>query len=140
MNYELTLSSLQDKGARITRFRKEIVKIFSSFSVPFSVNQLSEYLSKKKIMVDRATIYREVKYLLRNGYIIEVYIYPNEICYESSEYKHHHHLVCNKCGKIDNVTNCIDSELEERIYKKRGFKVKKHILEFYGTCAKCLKT
>jgi Fur family ferric uptake transcriptional regulator len=41
------------------------------------------------------------------------------------------------CGNIDNVTNCLANELEEDILKKKGFKVERHILEFYGICKKC---
>lgn len=138
MNYELTLSSLQDKGIRITKIRKGIIKIFSDASIPFSANQIEQRLSRAGINVNKATIYRELQFLLKNGFIVEVYLHPSEVSYESSELKHHHHLVCDKCGSIDNVTNCLADKLEGEIYKKKGFRIKKHTLEFYGTCAKCL--
>jgi Fe2+ or Zn2+ uptake regulation protein len=139
MNTDLTISSLQDKGHKITEVRREVVKIFSDVSIPLSANQIEEKLSKADINVNKATIYRELQFLLKNGYLIEVYLRPNEVSYESSELKHHHHLVCNKCGSIDNVTNCLANEFEEDIYKKKGFKILRHSLEFYGTCADCSK-
>lgn len=137
MNLDLTLSSLQDKGHRITKVRREVVKIFSDNSVPLSANQIEEMLLKVGLDVNKATIYRELQFLSQNGYLIEVYLYPNEVSYESAELKHHHHLVCDNCGSVDNVTNCLAQELEEDIYKKKGFKIKRHTLEFYGLCAKC---
>ncbi len=138
MNTDLTISSLQDKGHRITTIRKGVIKIFSNTSIPLSANQIEQGLSKVDIHVNKATIYRELQFLLKNGFLTEVYLHSNEVAYESSELKHHHHLVCNKCGSIDNVTNCLAQKLEENIYKKKGFRIKKHMLEFYGTCAKCL--
>jgi len=138
MDTDLTISSLQDKGHKITKVRRGVIKIFSDVSIPLSANQIEQRLSKVDININKATIYRELQFLLKNGFLVEVYLHPSEVSYESSELKHHHHLVCDRCGSIDNVTNCLAAELEEEIYKKKGFRIKKHTLEFYGTCAKCL--
>ncbi|OIO15101.1 transcriptional repressor [Candidatus Gottesmanbacteria bacterium CG11_big_fil_rev_8_21_14_0_20_37_11] len=139
MNFDLTLSSLQDKGCRITKIRKEVVKIFSRTQKPLSANELEKLLLKAKLTVNKATIYRELQFFLHNNFIIEVFLYPDKISYESSELKHHHHLICDSCGNIDNITNCLIEELDEDVYKKKGFKIKRHMLEFYGTCADCTK-
>lgn len=139
MDINLTLSSLQDKGYRITKIRKEVIKIFSGYSIPLSTNKVIELLSDSGVTVNKATVYREIKFLLRKGYLTEVYLYPNEVSYESSELKHHHHLVCERCGRVDNVTNCLARELEDDVYKKKGFRISRHSLELYGTCADCIK-
>ncbi len=138
MNSDLTISSLQDKGHKITKVRRGVIKIFSDVSIPLSANQIEQRLKKADLNVNKATIYRELQFLLKNEFLVEVYLHPNEVSYESSELKHHHHLVCDRCGSVDNVTNCLADELEGEIYKKKGFRIKKHTLEFYGTCAKCL--
>jgi len=137
MNSDLTISSLQDKGHKITKVRRGVIKIFSDVSIPLSANQVEQMLFKVDINVNKATIYRELQFLLKNGFIVEVYLHPSEVSYESSELKHHHHLVCDKCGSIDNVTNCLADALEEDIYKKKGFSIKSHTLEFYGICKNC---
>jgi len=137
MNFDLTISSLQDKGHRITKVRKGLIRIFSNSVQPLSANQIEEMFPKVDINVNKATIYRELQFLLSNNYLSEVYLHPNEVSYESSEFKHHHHLVCDVCGSIDNVTNCLASELEVDVFKKKGFRIKRHTLEFYGTCSRC---
>jgi len=137
MNSDLTISSLQDKGHKITKVRRGVIKIFSDVSIPLSANQVEQMLFKVDINVNKATIYRELQFLLKNGFIVEVYLHPSEVSYESSKLKHHHHLVCDKCGSIDNVTNCLADALEEDIYKKKGFRIKSHTLEFYGICKNC---
>jgi Fur family ferric uptake transcriptional regulator len=139
MNLELTLSSLQDKGYRLTKVRTEIIKIFSYSTEPLSANEIEKKLLMAKISANKATIYRELQFLLINNYIIEVYLHPSEVSYESSELKHHHHLVCDACGTIDSVTNCLASELEIDVYKKKGFKIKRHTLELYGMCSDCMR-
>jgi len=139
MNFDLILSSLQDKGYRITKVRKEVVKIFSQTRKPLSANEIEEMLLKAGLSVNKATIYREIQFLLHSSLILKVYLYPDKISYESSELKHHHHLICDSCGSIDNVTNCLVEKLDEDVHKKKGFKIKRHMLEFYGTCADCAK-
>ena len=139
MNFDLTISSFQDKGHRITKVRKEVVRIFSETDKPLSANQVEKRLIKSGLSVNKTTIYRELQFLLANHYLVEVHLYPKEVSYESSELKHHHHLVCNSCGSIENVTNCLAKELEKDIYKKKGFKTERHTLEFYGTCASCTR-
>lgn len=137
MNLELTLSSLQDKGWRITKVRRGMVKIFSENAKPLSVRQLERELVKSGISVNKTTIYREVKFLLDEGYLVEVYIRPNEVSYESAELRHHHHLICDSCGSVFDVTDCLVAGLEKEFYQKKGFRVERHVLEFYGTCANC---
>jgi Fe2+ or Zn2+ uptake regulation protein len=137
MNFDLTISSLQDKGHRITKVRKEVVKMFSQASRPLSASDIEKKLKELGLSVNKTTVYRELQFLFGNGYLTKVYLNPNHVSYESSELKHHHHLVCNGCGEIDSVTNCLAKDLEEEVYKKKGFKIKRHTLEFYGICAAC---
>ncbi len=139
MNYDLTLSSLQDKGKRITKLRKEFIRIFSQAQKPLSANEIEQILAKEGFSMNKTSVYRELQFFLHNNLIIEVFLYPSKISYESSELKHHHHLICDSCGNIDNITNCLIEELDEDIFRKKGFKIKRHNLEFYGTCADCAK-
>lgn len=139
MNFDLTLSNIREKGFRVTKVRKEIIKIFAEASQPLSTKNVTELLSKSGITLNKTTVYRELQFLLLNRYITEVYIYPNDKTYEPSDLMHHHHLVCIRCGDIDNITNCLAEKLEETVQKKKGFKITRHSLEFYGTCADCSK-
>ena len=137
MNKDSALSDLRAKGFRLTKVRKEMVRIFSENSCPISANEIEKKLISYKYSDNKTTVYREIKFLLNNGYIVEARIHPNEISYESAELKHHHHLVCDSCGSVDSFANCIADELEEDIYKKKGFKIKRHTFELYGTCSSC---
>jgi Fur family ferric uptake transcriptional regulator len=140
MNYHLTLSNLKDEGHRITKVRKAIIKIFSQASKPLIAKKIKELLLELGLSVNKTTIYRELQFLLANNYLTEVYLHPQQVSYESSKLRHHHHLVCDNCGKVDSITHCPVMALADKIYKKKGFRIKRHTLEFYGTCADCAKT
>jgi Fur family ferric uptake transcriptional regulator len=53
---------------------------------------------------------------------------------ELNEGKHHDHLVCLQCGKVEEF---YDAEIEKRqnkIAKERGFQVHEHALHLYADC------
>jgi len=137
MNLDLTLSSLRDKGHKITTIRKEVISIFSKAEKPLSAREMLKKLQNLGLSVNKTTVYRELQFLTDENYLIEVQLRPKEISYESKELMHHHHLICEICGKVDNVTNCLADQLEENVLKKKGFRINRHSLEFYGTCAAC---
>ena len=137
MNFELTVSNLQDKGWRMTKIRKAMIKVFADNPIPLSAGQIEEKLEEAKVKADKTTVYREIQFLLDNNCIIEVFLYPNEVSYESAELRHHHHLICDSCGSVFDVTDCLVAGLEKEFYQKKGFRVERHVLEFYGTCANC---
>ena len=137
MNSNLTLADLRNHGHKITNSRKEIVRIFSLTEKPLTAKEIYTKLHSKKLNVNKTTVYRELQFLSDKNYLNKVHLKPSETSYESKELLHHHHLVCESCGKIDNVTNCLAEELEGKILKNKGFKITRHSLEFFGTCAKC---
>jgi Fur family transcriptional regulator, ferric uptake regulator len=139
MKSDLTLSSLRDKGHKITNVRKEVVVMFSQADKPLTAKELHKALKTIGLSVNKTTVYRELQFLTDEGYLVEVHLNPKEASYESTDLIHHHHLICEICGKIDNVTNCLAEELETDVLKKKGFKIVRHSLEFYGTCADCSK-
>lgn len=89
----------------------------------------------------KTTIYREITCLLKNGLIHELNFGDGRKTYELAQDKHHHHLICLKCGWIHPIS--MEHDLDKTVThsaKKQGFKVTKHSLEFFGYCFKCNQT
>ncbi len=53
--------------------------------------------------------------------------------------KHHDHLICTKCGKIDEFSNNELERLQLKITNSSGFHMLQHKMEIYGICSECLK-
>lgn len=49
----------------------------------------------------------------------------------------HHHLLCLKCGTIEEVEEDLLNEVEEIVEKRYRFLVKDHRLTFHGICQRC---
>lgn len=133
------ISGLGNEGFRITRLRKAIVEIFTDNGLPLSAEELMERLRSRKASFNRATVYREIAFLKERGLIQEIqFIHERVKRYELSSLDHHHHLVCLRCNKVEDIVlenHLVDQE--RSILKSRGFKVTNHMLEFHGLCRSC---
>lgn len=135
------LSNIRQKGFRLTKVRRAVLKALSEKKTPLSAMQVSESLRKLNILVNKTTVYREIEFLHSQGIIREIDLLDGKKRYELLiEDNHHHHAVCNSCNEIQ----CIEMErdldaLENHIFSEHGFKVLSHALEFFGICKKCQK-
>jgi Fe2+ or Zn2+ uptake regulation protein len=133
------IAKLRKEGYRFTGIRKGIMAIFKDCDCPLTVADLAKRLQSRSVKADKATIYRAINFFKAKGLIVEIEFGDGKKHYERASGKHHHHLVCVKCGKIEDVTLLHDLEDEESVISARKkFRVLRHSLEFFGICAKCL--
>ena len=134
------LSSLADQGFRITKLRKAIAGIFASNGLPLSADELMVLLRSGETAFNRATVYREIAFLKEQGVIQEIqFLHERVKRYELASLDHHHHLVCLRCNRVEDIVLENDLVEQERsILKSKGFKVTNHMLEFHGICRGCL--
>lgn len=132
------LETLKARGHRLTRARRAIVHVFVNRKAPLTVPEVQSLLGKKRIMVNRTTVYREVDFLTTEGVVREIYLGDGITRYELRPYRHHHHLVCLSCRSIEcvDLEGCLEDE-EKRISKESAFKILNHSLEFFGLCERC---
>lgn len=125
---------LAAKGYRLTKPRQEI---FASLDhEPQSVLQIIEKLKKKNIKIDKVTVYRTLASFVELDLVEETQFKDKISVYELADHKHHHHVQCESCGKIEDI--CLDEKLLIQAAKKSSsFKIISHHLEFFGLCKKC---
>jgi Fur family transcriptional regulator, ferric uptake regulator len=139
MNVDDALSLLKSRKKRLTRMRKHTLDIIYTGG-PVSAPDILKTLKMKKHPVNKSTLYREIKFLLKLGLINEVQLDTYVTHYESAFLTHHHHLVCKNCG---NIKELICDELEgpleklEKRVRTKGFLINDHNLEFFGLCSSC---
>ena len=112
--------------------KQKILEIISTFSCPISAKIILEKFDNK---VNKTTIYRNIEKLLNEGIILEDFWKNGEKLY-SIKQNHHHHFICNKCWKKENIWCFIDLEIKN-LEKQFWFKVKNHSLVLNGVCKEC---
>jgi len=88
--------------------------------------------------ISLGTVYRNLRLLAQAGEIKELDIPGSPSRFDSST-NNHHHLICEKCGRIFDMDEAVDITMEARIAQKTGFKVKRQYLKFIGLCSDCQK-
>ncbi len=137
----LFTSYLKKDGLKITNQRINILKCIKLFKNHFNAEDVYEYLKKNLKEVSRASIYRMLPLLKKDGIIKEVGRDENDkIIYECVEnVPHHDHIVCIKCGKIIEFKNEKIEKLQNDICMQYKFKLLEHNMELKGICKECLK-
>lgn len=133
-----TIASLRQKGFRITNIRRKLIEIFLAEKKPLSVQELIEKLGEKDITANKTTIYREVYFLQEQNILVEIDFGDRKKRYESADSEHHHHVVCLKCSKVQDIQLESDlSEEQKKIEQETNFTITNHALEFFGLCKTC---
>jgi Fur family ferric uptake transcriptional regulator len=125
---------LAAKGYRMTKPRQEIFNVLCH--APQSVLEIMSNLQKKKLQIDKVTVYRTLTSFVKLGIVEETQFKDKISVYELADQKHHHHVVCDTCGKIEDI-ELDENLLEEAAKKSSTFQIKSHHLEFFGLCRKC---
>ena len=133
------LSELSGRGFRLTRIRRGVVELFITNALPLSALEVISMLGQSITTFNKTTVYRELAFLKEHGVIKEIQ-FPHERAkrYELATGEHHHHLICLKCRKVEEIE--LEGDLEEqekKILRSRGFHVTNHSLEFLGICQRC---
>ena len=132
------IKSLQAQGCRLSGGRELILSVLATSSRPLRALDILQAPSLKKAGVNRATVYRALAFLEEIGVLEVLRLDGDERLYYLNLH-HHHHLVCTACKKIEAVHFCDRLRREEaQIAATTGFKVQRHVLEFYGLCKDCV--
>lgn len=146
--YARLLTALKTEGYRMTAPRRALLRLLADTQEPLSVQEMHTAVNTSGYSepdeageeINLVTVYRTANLLVDLGLARRVefgqgyYRYERE---ESQDGPHHHHLVCQQCGKVEDFHGCDIASLTTRLEEESGFKVERHQLELYGTCPLC---
>jgi len=127
---------LTKRGFKKTPTRVAIINIFTQNDKPIN----ADFIYKKlKGNIDEATIYRTLTSFLESGILKKIDLRKSSSYFELNN-DHHHHIVCMKCGFIEDFkeNKGIEKLLDQVVSKSSKFKsIKEHSLELFGFCKVC---
>ena len=90
--------------------------------------------------VGRATVFRTMKLLAETGAVCRVLLNDGSLHYRIRRRRgHHHHVVCTSCGGVQDLSDCVVSDVVGELSRSTGFEIEGHWLELYGRCPVCRK-
>lgn len=100
-----------------------------------TIEKLYDILLKKFSSISLATIYKNINIMIESAFIQEVKLPNAKSVYELTK-EAHSHLVCEKCGSVQDTY--IDlSSIKELQLENFDFKIKKADLVLSGVCKNC---
>lgn len=138
--YEAVINLMNRNHKRMTRQRKEILKILiNNENKHISVEEIQRLAKENNIIISISTIYRTMDILQKIGAVIK-HNFGNGIAkYEVfvEEKDAHYHLICKKCEKIVEAFGLLGDNFNNRLLEEKGFQVEYQRLEIYGYCNEC---
>lgn len=126
---------LQNARLKITPARIAALKLFESHTRPVDAQHIFSHI-KNDPGVNRVTVFRVLNTFTEKGLIKKLSFGENKSMYELN-ISDHHHLICQRCGVVEDIENCDLSAIEDAIKKNKRFQVINHSLEFFGICINC---
>ena len=83
-----------------------------------------------------ATVYRVLTQFEQAGLLVRHHFESGKAVFELNEGKHHDHLVCMQCGRVEEFYDAEIEKRQARIAKERGFAISEHALYLYADCTK----
>ncbi len=119
---------------RDTAQRRAIRDVLLDANRPMSPQELLDDARGRVPNMGIATVYRTLKGLTEQGWLVPVELPGEPQRYEVSGKGHHHHFSCQQCGRVFEIRGC-PSELEKMVPK--GFLMESHEVFLYGLCRDC---
>ena len=120
---------------RTTRQRLAIRQAFLDADRPLGPTEVKCLAGRATRGLGTATIYRNIRSLLEEGWLIPVALPGEPPRYEVAGKHHHHHFRCDTCGGVYELEGCATPQAESNV--PPGFRVDGHTVILYGICRRC---
>ena len=132
------IDELKNTGLKATLPRLKILEIFQTGSQRhMTAEDVFRVLLNDHSDIGLATVYRVLTQFEQAGILERSHFESGKAVYELNEGKHHDHLVCTSCGRVEEF---YDPEIERRqkmIAEDKGWILQDHAMSLYGLCADC---
>ena len=125
---------LKNSGLKATLPRIKVLEVFQQRHM--SAEDVFRALLDEHADVGLATVYRVLMQFEQAGILSRNHFETGKAVFELNEGKHHDHLVCLDCGRVEEF---FDPEIEKRqkaVALARGFELQDHALALYAACTK----
>ena len=132
---------LRDAGLKITLPRVKILQILEgSPAHHLSAEDVYKQLLVNDDEIGIGTVYRVLTQFEDAGLVKRHHFEGGHSVFEIAKTEHHDHLVCVKCGAVEEFADESIEERQREIADRAGFQLTDHLLNLYGLCPRCQKS
>ncbi|MBW3567987.1 MAG: ferric iron uptake transcriptional regulator [Proteobacteria bacterium] len=131
---------LRKAGLKVTLPRMKILEILEKNEQRhMSAEDMYKALLDSGEEIGLATVYRVLTQFEDAGLVTRHHFEGGHSMFEMNEGDHHDHILCVKCGRVDEFVDEGIEKRQEQIAKEAGYEMTDHSLYIYGICGPCQK-
>jgi len=136
---EHTLATLATAGYRRGGARNAVVELLEQQTCALTAQEIDDRLRTEGRSVGRASVYRILELLTELRLVQRIDVGQGVARYErhQPDGDHHHHLVCDHCGRIAPFEDPALEQAIERVSSRLSFAVDDHDVVLHGACGDC---
>src|SRR6202049_3618294 len=118
--------SLRQRGVRLTRQRQILLDLIDQSGQHLDAERLFQLGREKDPKLNRVTVYRTLKLLKAGGLVDELDLMHHEgdqHYYETRLKQEHAHVICLRCGRIEEFFGDLLQKMREQIHRHFGFEI-----------------
>jgi Fur family ferric uptake transcriptional regulator len=126
-------------GQRVGSARAAVIDFLAEQSCCLGAQEIHEALAADGARIGLASVYRAVDSLVEAGAVARVDVGDGIARYEPARGgdAHHHHLVCDGCGKLEPFHDDALEAAIEAVERSTGYAVASHDVVLHGACTNC---
>lgn len=131
-------SDLKNAGLKVTLPRMKVLEILESDDQRhMSAEEVYRALHEAGNDVGLATVYRVLTQFESAGLVSRHNFEGGQAVFELESGDHHDHMVCVKCGRVEEFVDETIEKCQHDVASKAGHKLVEHNLVLYVECADC---
>ncbi|TAL41664.1 MAG: ferric iron uptake transcriptional regulator [Methylovulum sp.] len=130
---------LRNVGLKVTLPRLKILQILEKQidERHLTAEKVYKILLSEDEDIGLATVYRVLTQFEAAGLVTRHHFEGGNSVFELSTGDHHDHILCVKCGKVDEFTDEVIEARQKEIAARLGYELTDHGLYLYGLCPQC---
>ena len=131
-------SNLKKAGLKVTTPRVRILQILENAELHhLSAEEVYRVLLESGDDIGLATVYRVLTQFEEAGLVVRHNFAEGHSVFELDSGKHHDHLVCVKCGRVEEFVDSVIEQRQHQVAADAGYTMTDHSLNIYGICGGC---
>jgi Fur family transcriptional regulator, ferric uptake regulator len=130
---------LANAGLKRGGARERVIDLLASQPCALSAVEIEDALRASGRPTGRASIYRVLDLLVEHGLAERVEVGDGQARFERlrPDGEHHHHLVCEQCGRLVAFDDPGLERAIDRLSARLGVRIERHDVLLRGACARC---
>lgn len=135
----LALEASRERGGRNGGARRAVVELLARRECCLSAQEISDALRSKGERIGIASVYRALELMRERGLVQRIEFGGGPARYEASipGGEHHHHALCERCGRITPFEDAALERALERLDGRLGLQMSGHEVLIRGACGLC---